>query len=346
MPSISHRLTRSHRPGIPNQEKFKGKIYHSSQLDGKHAKGKNVVVIGGGASAVEALEFVAHEKAEHTNVLSRSEKWIIPRNPLVDMLLSLNVFGSETVFSWIPEGLLRIFFYRDLYDLSPPPNTKGIFTDTPMVNDEVLDLVRDGKASWVRGDIIGYSDDGKSIRFRKRDQGVPKGGPGIEVEIPADIVIMATGYERPSLGFLPQECFEPPYAPPNWYLQVFPPAHVDVCANNCTYVNAIGTVGNYHIGIYTRFLLMYLVDPLARPREWWMKRWIDMTRFIKARAPGGAFDFFTYGELLYWFLFTIVINPFRWKWAAFVLFGIGTALPMSVVEQEDKLRNGMGKKEH
>ena len=80
------------------------------------------------------------------------------------------------------------------------------------------------------------------------------------------------------------------------------------------------------MGIYTRFLLIYLVDPLARPQEYWMKKWIDMTRWIKSKAPGqantpfpysspyssllnfippygvlvsGAFDFFTYGELLY-----------------------------------------------
>jgi hypothetical protein len=56
----------------------------------------------------------------------------------------------------------------------------------------------------------------------------------------------------------------------------------------------------------------------------------------------GAFDFFTYSELIYWFAFTLVINPFRWKWALFVLFGIGKALPMKVVEHEDRLRNGMG----
>lgn len=64
---------------VPGQEHFKGEIFHSSQLDGKVAKGKKVLVIGGGASAVEALEFVAHEQAEKTFVLARSEKWIIPR---------------------------------------------------------------------------------------------------------------------------------------------------------------------------------------------------------------------------------------------------------------------------
>jgi hypothetical protein len=47
-------------------------------------------------------------------------------------------------------------------------------------------------------------------------------------------------------------------------------------------------------------------------------------------------------ELLYWFVFVIVINPFRWKWALFVLCGIGVALPKNIVMKEDKLRNGLG----
>ena len=99
---------------------------------------------------------------------------------------------------------------------------------------------------------------------------------------------------------------------------------------------------NRHIGIYTRLLLVFLVDPLARPQEYWMKKWIDMTRFLKSRSPIGAFDFFTYSELIYWFVFCVAINPFRWKWALFVFFGIGSTLPLSVVKEEDRLRNGLG----
>ena len=119
-------------PHISGQENFKGEVYHSSKLDGKTAQGKKVLVIGGGASAVEALEFVVHTGAKSTSVLARSEKWIIPRNAFVDTLLAFNIFGQETVFSWIPETLLRIFFYRDLDDLAP--QSQGLFTETPMVN--------------------------------------------------------------------------------------------------------------------------------------------------------------------------------------------------------------------
>ncbi|PGH00240.1 hypothetical protein GX51_05937 [Blastomyces parvus] len=321
-------------PYLPSQDKFKGNVFHSSNLDGKEAKGKRVVVVGGGASAIEALEYAVNSGAAQIDVLSRSDKWIIPRNVVVDALLASNIFGQEISLSWIPEWLLRKFFYRDLSDIAPAG--KGIFTDTPMVNSELFNQIRAGKARWLRGDILSVNKHG--IRFNHRSQGVPKGGPGHEIFVEADIIVMATGYYRPSLSFLPDEVFQPPYDPPNWYLQVFPPQYPSICATNSTYVNAIGTVGNYHIGIYTRLLLMFLVDPMSRPAEFWMKRWIDMTCLLKRFAPTGAFDFFTYAELLYWFLFVVAINPFRWKWAAFVFFGIGRGPPMTIVAGEDRLR--------
>jgi cation diffusion facilitator CzcD-associated flavoprotein CzcO len=215
---------------IPGMEKFKGEIYHSSDLTGKEAKGKTMIVIGGGASAVEALEFASHEEAEKTYILARSDKWIIPRNPIVNILLSFNIFGGETIFSWIPEILLKRFFYRELEDLAP--TDKGLFTGTPMVNSDVMDKIRSGKAEWLRGDIKGFTEDG--IKFNHRGRGVPPKGPGREKIINGDIVVMATGFDRPSLNFLPEDSFREPYHPPNWYLLTFPPQHVSICANNCT----------------------------------------------------------------------------------------------------------------
>ena len=202
-------------PPLRGQENFKGEVYHSSRLDGKTAQGKKVLIIGGGASAVEALEFVVHTGAKSTSVLARSDKWIIPRNAVVDTLLAFNIFGQETVFSWIPESLLRIFFYRDLDDLAP--QSEGLFTETPMVNSDIFHQIRAGKAEWLRGDILGFTENG--IRFNHRSKGVPKGGPGRESIVEGDMVIMATGFSRPSLAFLPNEVFKKPYAPPDWYLQ-------------------------------------------------------------------------------------------------------------------------------
>lgn len=326
-------------PHLPGAETFKGETYHSSQLDGKTAEGKQVLIVGGGASAVEALQWAIDTGASKIKVLARSDKWIIPRNAVVDVLLAFNIFGQETIFSWIPETILRLFFYRDLKDIAP--TDQGLFTETPMVNSEIFAEIRKGKAEWLRGDIDNVQEDG--ILFNKRAQGVPKGGPGHHTLVEGDVIIMATGYKRPSLSFLPEEVFEEPYGPPRWYLQVLPPSHPSICANNCTYVNAIGTVGSYHIGIYTRLLLMFLVDPLTTPKEYWMKKWIDMTSTLKSLAPTKAFDFFTYSELIYWFCFIVLINPFRWKWALFVFFGIGSELPARIVEQEDRIRGRIGR---
>ncbi|KUI55900.1 Baeyer-Villiger monooxygenase [Cytospora mali] len=327
------------RPHIPGVDKFRGRVLHSSELTGKNAKGKKMVVIGGGASAVEALEFASEEEAAKVYILARSDKWIIPRNPIVNMLLAFNIFGQETIFSWIPELILKKFFYRDLEDIAP--YNKGIFMDTPMVNSDVMDKMRSGEAEWVRCDI--EQIERRGVRVNRRVKGVPPGGPGREDLIEADMIVLATGFQRPSLSFLPQDSFEEPYGAPNWYLQTFPPNHPSVSAINCTYLSAIGTVGNWHIGIYTRILLMFLVDPLTRPNPFWMERWIDMTKVFKAKSPTGAFDFFTYLELIWWFTFCVAFNPFRWKWAFFVFFGLGFALPKRLVQVEDRVRNGMGR---
>lgn len=75
-----------------------------------------------------------------------------------------------------------------------------------------------------------------------------------------------------------------------------------------------------------------------------MKTWIEMTRVLKSCSPIGAFDFFTYSELVWWFTFCVAINPFRWKWAVFVFLGIGIGLPKGIVKGEDWVRNGLGRR--
>jgi cation diffusion facilitator CzcD-associated flavoprotein CzcO len=67
---------------ITNQHAFKGDVYHSSQLTGKEARGKNVAIIGGGASAVEALEFATNSHAEHTTILARATNGSFRVTPL------------------------------------------------------------------------------------------------------------------------------------------------------------------------------------------------------------------------------------------------------------------------
>ena len=47
----------------------------------------------------------------------------------------------------------------------------------------------------------------------------------------------------------------------------------------------------------TRILLTFLLDPDVRPTPKDMKLWVDVIRFLKRGARGGALSFFTYMEL-------------------------------------------------
>jgi hypothetical protein len=49
---------------------------------------------------------------------------------------------------------------------------------------------------------------------------------------------------------------------------------------------------------------------------------------------------FTYAEVCWWFLECIMINPFRWKWVPFVMFGWGGLNPMRIVGKEKGLESG------
>lgn len=51
------------------------------------------------------------------------------------------------------------------------------------------------------------------------------------------------------------------------------------------------------MSIDTRILLTFLLDKSARPIPEDMKLWVDVLRFLKRGARGGALGFFTYMEL-------------------------------------------------
>lgn len=238
----------------------------------------------------------------------------------------MNIFGEEPTFSFIPEFLLRWFFYRDLKDLAP--HTKGFYTGTPMCNDQILDQIRTGRCRWLKSDILAATATGMSINHRGSK--VPKGGPGTKMQVDADIIVKATGFERPDISFLPEDVFEEPFAPPAWYLQSFPPTHPEICAINSIYINAIGTVGHVHIGIYTRLLMVFLLEPSAKPTQAQMERWIVWVGWLKRKAPQAAFDYFTYGEMMLWFVSCILFRPAMWQWAWFVVTGLGQAGPRGV----------------
>ncbi|KAK5129061.1 hypothetical protein LTR85_000394 [Meristemomyces frigidus] len=304
---------------LQGQQSFVGEVVHSSQLDETNVTGKRVVVVGAGASAAEAMEYACDHGAAHTKVVSRSQRWLIPRHPLLNALLAALIADPFGLLASVVEYLVRIFSYGDLSHMAPSKSCKhGIFASTPVVNSRVLELVRSGSAEWLQGDIKGFDTDG--IRYTPRgsmasDTTTRQGSSNVAK---ADLCILATGYARPSLSFLPSAFFKDPrYSAPNWYMQNFPTDDATLCCLNCTWLHGIGAVGGAHITIYTRFLLAFLLDPATRPSSWWMRRWVDWAHLVKKPLPGGALAFVSSAEMYCWFLFAILLQPALWPWARF-----------------------------
>ncbi|GAA5990643.1 hypothetical protein JCM10908_003167 [Rhodotorula pacifica] len=320
---------------IEGQDDFGGQIIHSSQLDEAQLKGKKVVIIGSGASGVESAELAVSKGAKSIDLLARSDKWIIPRDTAFDIALALQPFGREMPLSFIPEWLIRKFHYRDLQDLSPP--AKGIFEGTPIVNDEFLQHIRQGKISYKRGDTKKITRQG--VQFIERKRGSKSGDDGDETMLSADVIIIATGYKRPSIDFLPKDLFpkdkDRDYSPPSLYLQNFATEDWSILMTNASYQDAIGTVGNWHIGIYARILMVFLLDKSTRPIPFGMKTWCDAINWVKKGAWGegtAGLAFFSYAELCIWVILFHIFNPRRLPWLPFVLFGWGVrpGLPYNV----------------
>ncbi|KAL0948345.1 hypothetical protein HGRIS_010931 [Hohenbuehelia grisea] len=294
---------------------FKKPIIHSSQLDSTEAanlEGKRIVVIGSGASGVEAVETALARCGKDGKVwmVARSDKWIIPRNIMIDTFLACQPFGRQMPLSFLWEGFLKHWHYHGAKDLVPAD--RGIFEGTPVVNDEFIPHVRAGRCVYVRGDPVRLTS--KGVVVNQRPRGSKPKDEGEETLLEADIVVLATGFEKPDIDFLDKSLFPEGYERPNLYLQNFSTEDWSILTTNSAYQNAIGTVGHFHIGIYTRILLVLLMDQSARPTPKDMKLWVDVVRFIKRGAEGGALGFFTYAELTIWLLGFHLLRPDRLRW--------------------------------
>ncbi|KAI0078013.1 hypothetical protein K474DRAFT_991060 [Panus rudis PR-1116 ss-1] len=272
-------------------------IIHSSQLDildEDAVMGKTVVVIGSGASAIEAVENTLAKGAKGTVIVAREDKWIIPQNPLVDTLIAAHPFERHIPLSPIWERIVIWWNYYGVEHMVPAHH--GLYEGTPVANDEFLQHIRSGKCKYIRGDVDRLTKEGVKVNVRMRQS---RPGDQCDVdEINADVIVLATGYERPDIDFLHANLFPEGYERPNLYLQTFATEDWSILLTDSTYQDAIATAGhlNSHIGIYTRILLTLLMDKDARPTPKGMKLWVDALRFIKRGTRTGALEFFTYME--------------------------------------------------
>jgi len=201
-------------PDIEGMEHFEGTILHSSLLTGEEiVKGKKVVVVGAGKSALDCAKFAA-QQAGSTTLVFRKPHWMIPRyfgRTRVDYLLfnrfSENIFPayhkaskSERVIRAAVSPLLLLWRTvvgkvvkrkSGMPDEMVPdvPVTKGI--ENNGIGDEFYQILNEGLASTRRGRIASFNG-GKKLQLDTGEQ------------IEADVVIFATGWVQ-NISFLEQE---------------------------------------------------------------------------------------------------------------------------------------------
>ncbi|KAI0766412.1 FAD/NAD-P-binding domain-containing protein [Trametes elegans] len=280
--------------GDDDAQVFAGEVFHSSELDQARFEGKRVVVIGSGASGVEAVETALADGATGCVMVAREDKWIVPRNIVLDILLAAQPFGRDTPFTSLWQKLIGRLSYSSAPKLAPART--GLFDGIPICNSEFVETISSENCAYVRGDIVRFTKTGVRVKVRAQEDSP---GEGKEVQDHyADIVVLATGFKRPQTNLFTDNLF-----PDNY--------------------DAIGTVGHFHIGIYTRILLLLLMDPQSRPTPQGMKLWVDSLRFLKSNRvePGDALSFFTYMELVVWFLAFHLSRVSRLKWIVFTMLG-------------------------
>ena len=163
-------------------ESFHGEVMHSSEYyDAANFHGKDVLVVGGGSSAVEIAVDLA--RAADSCVMScRSDPdWVFPRHGAFGESLRLCGSGGASPL-WLRNLVARCTFrlkYGDLgkFKMKPtgaPLNRRIVVSDEfyPLVSHGAIDVRRGGIDS-VKGDVVTFVD-GSNKRF--------------------DAVILCTGY--------------------------------------------------------------------------------------------------------------------------------------------------------
>ena len=103
-------LNRPHVPDLPGLSDFEGVSFHSARWQHAYSlEGKNVAVIGNGASAIQLIPPVA-KQAKQLTIFQRSANWIVPRGDYAYSERAKKVFRAFPLLL----KLYRWFFYWQL----------------------------------------------------------------------------------------------------------------------------------------------------------------------------------------------------------------------------------------
>ncbi|RYZ44155.1 MAG: NAD(P)/FAD-dependent oxidoreductase [Myxococcaceae bacterium] len=285
-----------HAPRLPTWEgleSFQGEHAHSSRLDTVRARDRRVVIVGGGASAVEAVEWALSGGAREVVMVARGDHWMVPRNAAVNIALSmLPALPAASLRSSL-QRLIERGFYRDLGMLVPRFPLYG--GQAPCCNNDFLQTLRGGRISYLQAEPLRWTPEGLEARLVRAThprltsckawQGLEAGA---KLHLAADLVVLATGFHPPSYDFL----VAPRRQGSALFLRGWIPGHPTLLFNNCGFEQGFGSAGSLHLAVFTKLLLMFLQAPETAPSREEMEAWVH------DHGPEERLAFAIYGEHL------------------------------------------------
>ncbi|KGE02725.1 flavin-containing monooxygenase [Pseudohaliea rubra] len=209
-----YRYDRGHTPDYPGRDDYRGTFIHPQFWPEELAyAGKRVVVIGSGATAMTLVPALA-EKAAEVVMLQRSPTWVISRPARDRLANALRAFLPDTwayaltrlkntaLQQWFyrrsreaPEKVRRVLLRRLRKALGPGYDVARHFTPSYNPWDQRLCLVPDG-------DLFEVLRAGRARVVTDTIERLTEGGVRLTSgeELPADIIVSATGLEVEVLG--------------------------------------------------------------------------------------------------------------------------------------------------
>ncbi|EOD28543.1 hypothetical protein EMIHUDRAFT_413815 [Emiliania huxleyi CCMP1516] len=198
-----------HIPSAPGKEEFEGALLHSFHFrEREQARGKRVVVVGGGKSAVDCAVAAVKGGAEEVTLLFRAAHWPVPRyilNLIPFKFATYSRFGHAllpthhdvsslvwwlhalfTPLKWLVWRLVEIIFrlqFQIPKEMLPRSRIEiDVFTGGQILTYEARDLINAGKLKICRDAIARYTPAGVALK-----QGAP---------ISCDMVVYGTGFTK------------------------------------------------------------------------------------------------------------------------------------------------------
>ena len=134
-------------------------------------------------------------------------QWIIRRNLLNTTLIALQRFARQKWFSLMLEEIIKMINYNGAPQLVPARSK--IFEDTPVIDDEFVNFVKQGRCEYVRGEVDCLTKQGLRVRVRDRDE-MPGEGRKIS-EYEGKVLVYTTGFSNPEVAFVENEPFPKGY---------------------------------------------------------------------------------------------------------------------------------------